>query len=339
MMFDYILTLFSSGDKRRISTLYQVLTGKRTSSVLLYSFFEQLLPAHQSIPKLKKTDFEKMIQQLAEQQLIKRTENEAVITEKGQNYLQKRKIYQVDFGRYGRTAETSWRLLKFSVQVISNLSIQQKEYVPIETSPFYTMKIKSWLATEDRDTLAERFYEEWHELFQQLPKEQADFLANQLTGRDQIGQLPYQLTAADKDTFEVSLIQAEAVHALLAALETKTDFVLYDLVKDVLRQNLNQSMLVTRQMVLAGETKEMILKKRQLKAGTLADHLIEWALFFSDFPYEKFISEQTILVLEKLKTPIKDWRYQEVSPSGQLDYGEFRLYQIQHLKGERKWND
>lgn len=337
-MFDYILSLFSSGDKRRISTLYQVLTGKRTSSVLLYSFFEQLLPAHQSIPKLQKNEFEKILHQLEQQHLLKLMDNEAVITEKGKHYLKNRRSYQVDFGRYGRTAETSWRLLKFSVQVIANLSIQQKDYLPIETSPFYTMKIKSWLAAEERATLAELFYEEWQELFQQMPKEQADFLANQLTGRDRIGQLPYQL-APDKESFEIGLIQAEAVHALLALLETKRTFTLYGLVSDLLRQNLNQSMLVTRQLALSGDTKETIMQKRRLKAGTLTDHLIEWALFFSDFPYERFISEQTIRVLENLEEPVKDWRYQEVSSSRELDYGEFRLYQIQCLKGEGRWNN
>lgn len=38
-MDSFILALFSDNDKLRPSTLYQILIGKRTSSVLSYAFF------------------------------------------------------------------------------------------------------------------------------------------------------------------------------------------------------------------------------------------------------------------------------------------------------------
>ncbi len=52
-MIVFILSLFSSGHKLRISSLYQLLVGKRTTSVLIYGFTHELLFIHNSFPELK----------------------------------------------------------------------------------------------------------------------------------------------------------------------------------------------------------------------------------------------------------------------------------------------
>ena len=50
-MIVFILSLFSSGHKLRISSLYQLLVGKRTTSVLIYGFTHELLFIHNSFPE------------------------------------------------------------------------------------------------------------------------------------------------------------------------------------------------------------------------------------------------------------------------------------------------
>jgi uncharacterized protein YpbB len=51
----FILSLFSTEDKLKPSTLYQVLSGKRTSSVLTYAFFHNLLHLSGVCPQLTET--------------------------------------------------------------------------------------------------------------------------------------------------------------------------------------------------------------------------------------------------------------------------------------------
>ncbi len=64
------------------------------------------------------------MQKLAQQGWIEINENEAKLTSAGADRLSElhTEYTGLRFDRYGRTGETSWRLIKFAVQVISNLA-------------------------------------------------------------------------------------------------------------------------------------------------------------------------------------------------------------------------
>ncbi len=336
-MTEFILSLFVSRNKLRLSTLFQLISGKRTSSVLIYSFLNDLLFLHGSFPKLEQTEFLAIIDRLEQEKLLVLTDNHASITALGEE-----KIKHSDFSwqgirydRYGRTDKVSWRLLKFAVQVVSNLTNGTSGYLPIETSPFYTTQIKKWLAQVNlnREKLTEKIYEEFVVLFQMMPDELADFLANQFTGNRELGLLPYQLT--NKREVQVALFEARAVHTLLTNLEQHSDFLLFKLIQPLIEQNLNHSMLVTRKLILEGYSFEQVMTARQLKKGTVTDHFIEWLLFFDDFPYEAMISKKTAVYLSQLGD-VHSWNYREINEQFSLDYGEFRYYQLGVLKGEIK---
>ncbi|HAY6340667.1 TPA: hypothetical protein JOW95_002995, partial [Enterococcus faecium] len=112
------------------------------------------------------------------------------------------------------------------------------------------------------------------------------------------------------------------------------DSLWHALIDSLLQQNFNQSMMITKQMFMNGQTIDQIMAIRHLKRGTVTDHLIEWALFFDDFPYEWILSAETIERLEPNKDSVREWRFSEWNVDGQLDYGEFRLYQIYLLRKE-----
>ena len=67
----FILALFHHSDKLRPSTIYQILYGKRTSSVLSYAFFYDRLGYFQAMPNLEEDEFNKRITALiAAKQLV-----------------------------------------------------------------------------------------------------------------------------------------------------------------------------------------------------------------------------------------------------------------------------
>ncbi|MBO0481995.1 helix-turn-helix domain-containing protein [Candidatus Enterococcus courvalinii] len=336
----FILSLFPSRNKLRISSFYQLLTGKKTTSVLIFGFLNELLPAHNSLPELTQKTYQERLTELEKSGLIQIEENEVFLTSKGRERQKKLNVLYPDlhFERYGRNWEEAWRLVKFAIQVVSHLNAHQSEYLPTETSPFYTTRIKSWLAHSGRskEQLADTFYHELSTCLGKLTKEQANLLANQFSGYEQIGLLPYQLIEPSEDETTVYLQQAQAVHAFFNQLQQFPDFLFSQLLLPILEQNYNQSMLITRQLFLQGYSLSEIMVRRHLKKGTITDHLVEWALFLDDFPFDQLISKETNQLLASQTTPVQTWRYQEVNKMGTLDYGEFRFYQIRALKGGRK---
>lgn len=334
-MTEFILSLFSSRNKLRVSSLFQLISGKRTTSVLIYSFLNNLLFVHGSFPTLQQEEFLAIIAHLEQEKWILLTDNHASITTLGEKKLKKIDFsYQgIRYDRYGRTYLNSWRLLKFAVQVVSNLKNGTANYLPIETSPFYTFHMKRWLASTklNREELSENIYREFVALFTTMPEELADFLANQFSGEQDLGLISYQLT--DKQETQATLFEAKAIHVMLQNLETKNDFLLFKLLEPLFAQNLNHSMLITRKLILEGYSVEQVMSARQLKKGTVIDHLIEWLLFFDDFPYATMISKKTVDSLSRLNA-VRSWNYREINTQFSLDYGEFRFYQLGVLKGE-----
>lgn len=120
----FILTLFQTGYKLRISTLYHLLVGKRTSSVLLHGFFYENLAYLGALPNLTEALFQKAVKELEVSRLITVEEGFGVLTQQGklrlaENYFDLSGLNNL---RYGRMRENSWQLLLFALQVVSHLS-------------------------------------------------------------------------------------------------------------------------------------------------------------------------------------------------------------------------
>lgn len=339
----FILTLFREGDKLKGSSLYHLLKGKRSSSILLFGFFHDNLFVSGMYPKLTEAGFNQQLSQYVKQGLLEETAEGYLVTDSGlaanQQFFQEFSPAQLNFFRFGRSDIEAWRLLKFAVQVVSNLVAGENNYIPMESEVFIQKHIKHWLALRSREETVTAVYHELEQIFTSMDQAKADYLANQFSGYEFAGLVNFQLLKnQEKDV--AFLLDREAVHEFLNQLEQHPDFILYHLAAPVLRKNQNQSMLVTQKLILEGYPREEVEHMRRLKRGTIQDHLLEWALQDVDFPYADFITAATIQFLENLQTPAKAWSYKELSQKGpiqkdSIDYFEFRLYQIQQYRKER----
>lgn len=79
----FILTLFRSGHKLRVSSIYHLLTGKRTSSVLIFGYFHQILVFLGSLPSLEKAVFDQVIKKLLQLNYIEMNDEFGKITDIG----------------------------------------------------------------------------------------------------------------------------------------------------------------------------------------------------------------------------------------------------------------
>ncbi|EOH98621.1 hypothetical protein UAW_01217 [Enterococcus haemoperoxidus ATCC BAA-382] len=336
----FILALFQHGYKVRTSTLYHLLKGKRTSSVLLYGFLYENLRFFQLFPLLSDKQFHTIIKELGKQDLLNLTsDGEAQITSKGIQVA----VYDVHHFswinnyRFGKTDETIWRLLQFTVQVVSNLSYTNKHYVPLEQSPLYQKQVKMYIKSMPKAQLIETVKKEWTLLFSHLTNDEANFFAQQFSGYQQIGKTSFQLMKDDDNTFERQLYKKEKLHHLLDTICLMPDgSFLKKLVLPLVKQNENKSMSETSSYMKTQLPIEALAQKRRVKISTIKDHLMELALT-KDFPFERFISKETEQFLFEYPKPYQEWTYRSVKQnSPELDYFEFRLYQIQKIREERE---
>ncbi|EOL44308.1 helix-turn-helix domain-containing protein [Enterococcus caccae] len=336
----FILALFQHGYKARTSTLYHLLKGKRTSSVLLYGFIYENLRFFQLFPALSEKQFNAILDELIEQKLLHQTsDGEVQITTHGLESVKRdsRSFWWLDNYRFGKTDETIWRLLQFTVQVISNLSYSHKEYIPLEQSPLYQKRVKMYIQSMPKVRLIETVKKEWTEIFSLLPKEEADFFAQQFSGYKKIGKTSFQLMDSQDTSFNRFLSKKERLHHLLdTILAIPEDRFLKSLITQLVAQNDNKSMMETSFYLKTQLTIETLALQRNVKVSTIKDHLMELALT-KDFPFERFISQKTQMCLFDISKPYQEWTYRtlkQINP--ELDYFEFRLYQIQKLRQERE---
>lgn len=336
----FILALFGHGYKARTSTLYHLLKGKRTTSVLLYGFLYDNLRFFQLTPELTERQFNKMLNQLFEQKLLQLDGgSEAQITDQGSQVLRQTSYFyeHLDNYRFGKTDVAIWRLLQFTVQVVSHLSYTDKNYIPLEQSPLYQQQVKSLLRSLPKAQLIKALKQEWQQIFSFLPKNQANFFARQFSGYHTIGKTSAQLLEPELNHFERFLTVKDALHQLLALiLSLEENSLLRKLILPYIKQNENQSMNETSEYLKYNLSLDELAKQRNLKKSTVQDHLLELALA-NDFPFEQYLSGESELFLSKLITPYQNWVYQiEKQKQPQLDYFEFRLYQIKKIKEERE---
>ncbi|KAF1298092.1 hypothetical protein BAU15_09595 [Enterococcus sp. JM4C] len=330
-MNELILSFFKEGNKMKGTTLYHLLRGKRTTSVLVYGFFHQVLPYFGAFPILTESAFFQILQNACKKGFLEESDGDYQLTNEGQFALARQsvKFPEIDYFSYGKTGQTSWRLIKFAIQVVSYLSYQDKSYRPLENSPYYTNQLKKWLRSQEKATLALQLKEELTFVFQKLPIHQANFLANQFSGKEVAGAVEYQLLPEEwQQSPDNQLYEDNAIHGFLRRLEELPQSKLYLLVQESLLQNHNLSAQKTQQLFLQGANKEQVMAQRHLKRSTVSDHLIEWAIRAEDFPFDWFIPREIEVFLRDVKSPVLTWQYSELIKQIELSYESFRLVQI-----------
>lgn len=324
-----ILPLFIKRNKLRSSTLYHLLHGKRTSSVLLFGYFHEILPFLGIYPKLSPQEFQNVLQGSIAAGWVDDTDGLLSLTKKGQQQREELLAYSLtdsDFFSYGRSDIEAWNLIKLAVQTVSNLQARNKQFVPVQSNIFLLQRVKRWLLKKSRMEVITQLPIELATIFTELPTQEADFLANQFSGYQLDGFVNFQLSELSKEL--QYLVEHKNIHLFLKALEGHPDFLLYELVEPIIAKNYNQSMWKTVELLKQNCDLVTIQKVRQLKKGTVQDHVIEWAILDEHFPFAHFLSKDTEEML-KLQSPPETWQYKEVNQEKPIDYLEFRLYQIQ----------
>ena len=148
-----------------------------------------------------------------------------------------------------------------------------------------------------------------------------------MTGPEQIGQTFFQLLPDNYQKMPWNqFFPAAAIHCFLSVAKKQSPLLAAGL-NPFYQENLNQSMLKTRRLFLSGKSIEEIMALRQIKRGTVNDHLIEWAIIDDQFPYHYFATKQQF--------PPLSWKlpYHILQKEVPLDFLSIRINQIAQKRG------
>ncbi|MCI1903712.1 MAG: hypothetical protein LKJ03_06495 [Enterococcaceae bacterium] len=330
----FILLLFRSGFKMRRSTPYHLLRGKRTSSILCFGFFYELLPLFGLLPRLSKTEYEAAIARSIKKGLLIASGETIQLAPAVTDQLSI--PHGLDAYRWGRDDEKKRQLLWFALQVSSNLAHQMTDYFPLEGQWANRQIVKDWLKKQPLDQISflKKFQAEWQQLFSALPADAGERLSRTWSGYGQVGESMQAVYPKAPEYPEAVLLQAKAdLHMLLAALEKLPLPLLRALVAGF--PPLPPTLSATKELLKEEIDFDTLVRRRRLKASTLRDHLLDLAIYDAQFPFAYFVSPAALRDFSKRPLEeLRDWEYNEQDSA--YDFFIFRLAQIYLLKEAQK---
>lgn len=328
----FILTLLKKRGKLKITSLFHLLKGKKTSSILVYGYFYDLLPYFGLFKELEKNTFEKQMSQLAKKYQLNLKDGWLYSSSHLDSLEEELSLPFLDGLRFNTYDQNHWQLFLFSLQVVSQKIHHHKDYDVLLDGFYPQQQMKWWLKTQNfQDSkVQDDFYQEIYQLFSQLPLKTAEILSLQFHGFNQLGQAPQQLYS--KPYPMNYLMYTNDIHAFLTTKEKENS----PLLSALLKKN-QTSVDYSSQMILKGANFSQLKKLRpNLKESTLRDHVIEVAIRETEsFPFELYLTKDVIAFSQKITSvPLVDWSYTWFKEAS-FDFLNYRLTQIFLKEGEK----
>lgn len=344
----FCLSLYSKDYPIKPSTLYHILVGKRTASILFKAHTYHLTKFFSVFPNLQRKDYNKMIHFFVAKGWIKAEENseEFYLCEQGKNEIESyfsNHFYPMNLNQLinGRTTKEFWKKILFLTQVFSELRYKNKYYLPIDKEWKIQIWLKNWLKNNplEKQELAISFGKEWIQLLKELDSFNAEILVSQLTGHTKFGKTSSQLASRyEVETMELAFLLQNAVTLLTNKVVSKKDlcplfYLVYQECKGDKYSSLSQSAKLTAYYLEKGFSIETIAAKRKLKINTISEHVIELAIIFPDFDVSHFMPKMDYQQLNELFKVNEALTYEEmINKMPQVPFSWYRLIQVERSR-------
>ncbi|MGP6140071.1 helix-turn-helix domain-containing protein [Jeotgalibaca sp. A127] len=338
---DYLfLDLFSTEEARKVNSLFHILTGKRTVSVLMQAMRMDLEAYFSLFPKLQPTIFEEKINQFIRSDLLT---FELFLTEEGKaakdNYFDSHTRPTKNRIKYHAVLAPFKARSLFLTQVLSERIHNNKNYLPLQPRLSEQWWLKKYLKEHNLNTNenCQKLGQEWMDLIVNAKISKPEMFVEQFEGyhktkltNNQIGS-KYNL---DETGVYVQL-QQDWIQLIETIEMSNSGYpLLASLLKELTRDGglCSESAKETYQLWKAGFAIEQIAEKRFLKRSTINDHLTEMAILYEAFPFERFLDASQIDYVNNQVTAGKAIDYNDVQEKFPgIPFFQSRLMQV---KGE-----
>lgn len=343
----FILSLFRHSQQLKTSQLYHILTGKRTASTLYQALEKELLNYFSLTESLTREEFESLIAAASRQGWLARVEESLYqLTDTGkqevENYFREHHFpAHLQSLRYGNLTKPVWERLQLVTQIFSEKSHGNRQYTPVIKNYAHQRWCKHWIkktAPLEKET-TKQLVLEWKQLFERIDPPMANALAMRLTGHGQIGATHHQTAQhMQMDADEMEMFMLDALHAVYNVIEENT--AMFPLFASLFAQTdretyegLSESVWITGQYLQRNYSPEAIAQKRNLKMGTVHEHIIELAIVNPHFPIEQYVPQPVWQFLHQEMEKSSDVPYKNLSKRiHDLPFYCYRLVQIERKR-------
>lgn len=292
-------------EERSISSIYNLLTGKRSIQTVQDAHIYDLDRYYGIFKKLNRLDFDQLINELVDQNLLTiPTEITSATkpTKKGLNWVKVNQDYfpftYFNGLRYHEVDVIFLERLYLLIQVLANSKMKNKSYIPVIDRPSVTQWVRTYykeVKLKVSDHL-ENVYLELSFLLNHFPAPSSEMFIDRLTGFQHYGLSIQQL--ADQYQLTITDVQALLIgmtHRMLDIIQQ--DIKQFPLLAQVIQDLrisgfITQSADQTYEFIKKGYTIEEISKLRRLKVNTIYDHIVEISLYDSEFPIHTYVSQE-----------------------------------------------
>lgn len=342
---DLLLLLLSSTQPRRIKLIQNLLNGKRTVSTLFWAMRYGILQYSAILKTYDLNSINDAIKELIVEGLAKQVDEfQYQLTIKGQIkkdsvkesfYILQNTSYQYDYD----VNEFKARIL-LAIQSVSEYSYQNKNYYPVKADMKSAMIVKRWFI-QNKAEIVSRLENYLTKYLTQVDEKKANIIAQQMIGHDVYGMTTGQLA----DSMNISKVEAFFMEYdgwvdFINYIINDDDQLLFPLINDVRTLKMNHHAIQTYKQFVSGNTLDQIANNLNVKLSTIREHLLEMAIWLpeSKFPYSKIVSAEDERTLRQAfdNQPIDDWQFRQISEKTDINFFEFRIYQILRSKQDVK---
>lgn len=325
-------------NNRSISAIYYILVGKRSVQTVQDAYIYQVDQFYGILRTLKRQDFEKIINQLAEHNfLIEETPKTYVLSELGLKRLEQNKdrwpLYYFNGSQYNESDFTFYHRLLLLIQVLTNKKMQHTTYIPvIDQQDIVNWVVKVYPLLKNNTTKSlQSIYEELSHLLSSFSDREAGIFVYRLTGYKAYGKSLKQLAKHyEMNNEDIQLLLTGIIHQMITLIIThKNDYrFLSRLIEDLsLTRFISKSAFKTKTLLNEGYNLVAISKVRNLRMNTIYDHIVEIALADTNFNMAPFVTplEKEEIISAYKKTNSTRLKVLKNNVSDNISYFQIRL--------------
>lgn len=320
-----------------MSSIYHLLKGKRSIQTVQDTYIYELTPFFGILPTLTKQMYDEQINNFIVNGFVKLTkENDLLLTNKGHEWLVHNKSISLGHFNgieYVRIDHVFLSRLLLLVQILTNRKKNNNKYIPIIDE----LAVTNWARqlyrkiSDKTEQVTTQLYEELTTALHQLTNDQANIFVDRLTGYKTYGLSINQLaTKYNVTPLDIQLSIVQITHQLLKIIANqKQTFPLLNYIAKNLPMEkfVTNSAKKTYELFKSNYSIPEIAQLRGLKVNTINDHLVEVSLYDDQFPFDRFICEQSYNEIDQVVTHNQSYKLKDIKDqiNDEISYFQIRL--------------
>ena len=326
--------------ERTNSSIYHILQGKKSIQTVQDIHIYHLEKFYGIYRTITKAMFEKKINGLIKDGMLQQISGSKIfysVSKTGEEWLDKlesNKLLQ-DFNglKYYHVTDVFLERLFLLIQTITNTKMNNYNFIPVIDRPSAERWVKAIYRKKknQESQLLRTIFNELTSLLHNFTGKEAEMFVDRLTGYQNYGLNMYQLAMKyDIASEDLQLQFTGITHRLLDLIyQTKSKFPLMSYIaKDISTGNfITISANNTYDFLKKGFSIKEIARIRKLKENTIYDHIVEIALYETNFPISNFVSETDQQKIIKAVDMTKSYKLKDIKQSvdDAISYFQIRL--------------